>query len=237
MENKIIKDLSFLQRYAEWLMKKNNSNPLLGLWDGKMGIAITFFHLSGLTKNKMYEIEANNMIDEVYNSLTHNIAFDFANGLLGIGCGFEYIINKGFAEGDSDEILSEIDAVVRSIIDGRPIDSLDIGEGVCGVGYYLYCRLRNKKENDEILITLRLKEYLIYLIDWIEELLMKTNKTSECNDVYFLLCRFQKLDVFNFKVNRLITLCLQKMMEGDCGVQDHYELMGIQSLKLLKPWI
>lgn len=48
-------------------------------------------------------------------------------------------------------------------------------------------------------VVLKLKEYLIYLTDWIGELILKTMDKQEYNDAYFLLVRLHKLNVFNLK--------------------------------------
>lgn len=234
-----MQDFSFLQSYAESLVEKGSSIPGLGLWDGKMGIAITLYHLSKLMQQNEYGERANGMIDEIYGDLTSSTSYFFSDGLIGIGCGTEYLISNGFVEGDSDEVLSEIDQEARNIIDYRPTDlkSLKIGKGICGVGCYLYYRLRDKPKNDDSMITLKLKEYLIYLIDWIEELLLEGSEKTVHSNVYFLLCMLHELDVFNFKVEKLAASCLQKMMDDNCHAQDHYELLNIFYLKVLKPWI
>jgi len=227
----------FLNDYKDRLIEKAKYNDELGLWNGKMGIAISLLHLSRITKNNDLENVANELLNAVFKNLSYQMPFTFADGLLGIGCGFEYIIRKGFVEGDSDEILSEIDQIANNIINSRSIKSLDIEKGLCGVGYYLYYRLEKKSNNDESFITLNLKEHLIYLIDWFEELLIKTKTEQDYINSYFLLCRLQKLNVFNHKVEKLITLCLQKIVDLNCHIRDNYELLGINSLKVLKPWI
>ncbi|WP_352422609.1 lanthionine synthetase LanC family protein [Proteiniphilum sp.] len=227
---------SFLQPFADALLNRRLSDEL-GLWNGKMGIAITLFHLSRITQKKEYERQANDLVDEVYNKISNQISYDFAEGLLGIGCGLEYLLHKRFVEGNSDDILLEIDLLTRNIIDMRLMDSLDFGKGVGGIGYYIYCRLRNKSEEEEGLATLKLKEYLIYLIDWLEELLSSTGCEIDYMNTYFLLCRLWKLEVFNYKVEKLTSFCLEKMIKGNCDLHDHYVLLGIPSLIILKPWI
>jgi len=92
-------------------------------------------------------------------------------------------------------------------------------------------------ENDDNILTLSLKEYLIYLIDWIDELLLKTNEKQDFNSVYFLLCRLQTLNLLNFKVEKMINYCLQKIMKFNYQFIDNYELLGINHLKALKLWI
>jgi len=202
------KEYNFLKDYSARLIEKGKRFSDIGLWDGKMGIAIYLLHVSRMTQNEKYENEASELIDAVYEQLSVNLPFTFENGMLGIGCGFDYIISKGFVDADSDEILSEIDLFVRNIIDGRPVDNLGFGKGVCGVGYYLYHRLKNRKDNDENIVVLKMKEYLIYLIDWMEELIQKIKDKQEYNDVYFLLTRLHRLNVFNYRVDKLSAMCL-----------------------------
>jgi len=226
----------FLKGYTERLIEKGKCFPDIGLWNGKMGIAIYLLHVSRLTQNEKYENEAVELIDSVYEQISFEKPFCFDNGLLGIGCGFEHIIHNGFVDADRDEILSETDLLARDIIDSRPIDNLGLGKGVCGIGYYLYHRLKNRQDDDRM-VVLKLKEYLIYLIDWVEDLLLKTTVKEDYNDAYFLLTRLHKINVFNLKVEKLLALCSRKIIDFNCPITDNYELLGIDSLKLLKPWI
>lgn len=227
----------FLKRYTERLIEKGKCLPGIGLWAGKMGIAIYLFHLARITQNEKYEDEASELIDTVYQHVSFNLPLTFDTGLLGIGCGFEYIISQGFVDADRDEILSEIDLLVRNVIDSRLLGNLSFDKGVCGVGYYLYHRLKNRPDDDDSMVVLKLKEYLIYLIDWVEDLLPKTTDKQEYNDAYFLLARLHKLNVFNHKVEKLLAICSRKIIDFNCPITDNYELLGIDSLKMLKPWM
>lgn len=231
------KQRGFLKNYTDRLIEKGKCFPNIGLWDGKMGIAVYLLHLARITGDENYERQADEFMDTVYEQLAERTSIFYGDGLLGIGCGIEYMIEHGFIEGDSDEILAEIDIVARNIVDRRPIESLPLQDGVCGVGYYLYRRLKNKPDNDESMLTLKFKEYLIYLIDWIEELLLKTKDKNDYNDVYFLLCRLHRLDVFNHKIERMMSFCLRRLVDLNIPISDRYELLGIESLKILKPWI
>ena len=194
-------------------------------------------HLARITQDEKYENLASELTDAVYGQISLGLPFCFDNGLLGLGCGFEHIIHNGFADADRDEILSEIDAVAINIIDSRPIEELGLGKGVCGIGCYLYHRLTDRPNDNNSMIVLKLKEYLIYLIDWMEELIQKTTDKQEYNDAYFLLARLHKLNVFNHKVEKLSAVCLRKIIDFNCRITDGYELLGIPSLNALKPWM
>lgn len=233
-----MRDYSFLQSHGESLVKESDSLSESGLWNGKMGYAITLFHLAQVTQNKLYENTSFKLIDSISENLFFEMPFSFGNGLLGIGAGFEYIINKGFVEGDSDEILSETDMIAYAVIGQRPTVNLNLEEGVCGIGYYLFYRLKNKENTNDSLTTLMGKEHLIYLIDWIEELLPINENHQEICDTYFLLSRLHTLDVINFKIEKLIDVCLDKMKKNKFyRFTDNYSCLGIDSLKLLTPWM
>ena len=53
--------------------------------NGKMGIAIYFFHLSRETNNQIYEDYAGELVDEIYEEITSYTPVGFENGLAGIG--------------------------------------------------------------------------------------------------------------------------------------------------------
>lgn len=231
------KEHAFLKGYTGRLIEKGKCLPDIGLWNGKMGISIYLLHLARITQDEKYENEAFELIDTVYEIISLENPFFFESGLIGVGCGFEHIIHNGFVDAGRDEIVSEIDLVAMNIIDSRPIGSLSLGKGVCGIGYYLYHRLKNRKDGDGRMVVLKLKEYLIYLIDWMEELILKTMDKQEYNDAYFLLARLHKLNVFNHKIEKLSAKCLCKMIDSNCRITDNYELLGIPPLKALKPWM
>lgn len=227
----------FLKSYTESLIKKKQSTYNIGLWTGKMGTAIYLLHLARIIHNEEYKNIALQFIEEVSGRLSYKTPFSYAHGLLGIGCGFEHIIANGFVDGDSDEVLPEIDHLVRCNVDIRPLNTLSLSDGICGIGHYFYHRLKNKPPDDDLIITLRNKETLIYFVDWMEELLLKTKNESEIGDTYFLLCRLRKLNVINFKIDKMLAYCLRKMADFNYPVIDNYELLGIQSLKILKQWM
>lgn len=231
------KEYTLLKGYTERLIEKGKCLSDIGIWNGKMGIAIYLLHLARITQNDKYENAASKLIDVVYEQFTFDLPFSFDNGLLGISCGLEYVIHHGFVDANRDEVLSEMDSVVINIIDSRPIDNLDLEKGVCGIGCYLYYRLKDRREYNENILVLKLKEYLIYLIEWMEELILKTMEKKDYNDAYFLLVRLHKLNVFNHKVDKLLAVCQRKMVDFNCPITDNYELLGIPSLKVLKPWI
>lgn len=116
---------SVLNGYAHSILDKGESSEEIGLWNGKMGIVICMLHLYRITKVKKYEEAASELIDNVYEQISLQMPLSFESGLIGIGCGFQYIISNGFVDADSDEILSDIDHVIIDSINMHSIDSLN----------------------------------------------------------------------------------------------------------------
>ena len=84
----------------------------IGLMHGKMGISVYFFHLARSTRNKVYEEYAGELIDEIYEEIIVNTPVNFENGLAGIGWGIEYLVQNGFIEADTDEVLEDYPVIL-----------------------------------------------------------------------------------------------------------------------------
>lgn len=133
-----------------------------------MGKIIGFYRLYRQTAEEEWEEKAEVLLDEVMENCSLELPVTYGDGLCGVGVGIEYLLQEGFVEGDADEILWQIDCRVFNTINSRAIGTLGIGKGICGLAYYLYYRLSRRKGEEDIKV-LRMKEHLIYLIDWIAD--------------------------------------------------------------------
>lgn len=184
--------------------------------EGEMGRAIAFYHLFRQTGDKEWKEKAETLLEKIMDCCSLELPLTYGSGLCGIGVGIEYLIQEGFVEGDGDEILCEMDSLVYHAINCRALSCLKINDGVCGLAYYLYFRLRRRKELDDISV-LRNKEHLIYLIDWIADLLPGTKHLSTLYEVFFILCQLHTLNVLNAKVERLIVYCSKEIRSLSYG--------------------
>ncbi|NQU34131.1 MAG: hypothetical protein HQ521_12935 [Bacteroidetes bacterium] len=129
-------EISFTQRFTNHLMLNTSFMDNLGLMHGKMGIAIYFYHLARLTKNKKHEDFAGELIDEIYEEISINPRTNFENGFAGIGWGIEYLVQNGFIDADTDEVLEEFDNLLfNKLIYRTPIE-IGLLNGVVGIGVY-----------------------------------------------------------------------------------------------------
>ncbi len=137
----------------------------LGLMHGKTGIAIYFFHLAKATGNKIYEDYAGELIDEIYEEISVSTSWDFENGLADVGWGIEYLVQNGFIEADTDEVLTEFDnRLFQALIYNTPRE-IELLDGLVGLGAYFLKRIQNPAANYEKIPSLTNKQTLIHLID------------------------------------------------------------------------
>jgi hypothetical protein len=184
----------------------------IGLLNGKMGIAIFFYHYSRYCGNKIYEDYAGELIDEIYEEINSSTPVNFANGLTGIGWGIEYLIQNKFVDADSDEALAEIDNAVYLSMLNNPL-LLDDGKDLFGYGLYCISRLLGHEGDDNNLTTLIKKEHLIYLTDECERLLVHKRylefnilqfSASTLNSLLWFLLEIEKLALFPSKARKVL---------------------------------
>lgn len=226
------------EEFANRLVASENRYNEPGLWNGKTGLAITLFHLSKYTADTSYKTKADALLDEIIEEISFKMPFFFSTGLMGIGSGMMHLINEGFAEGDPDTILSDFDRLALNIVNTRPAIELALDTGITGVGFYVYSRIRKRPEEKETMPVLKLKEHLIYLIDWIEESVNRETDRQALVDTYYLLCRVHSLKLINYKVEKLIRSCLERITSHPgFEAKDRFCCLGIESLKIITPWI
>lgn len=117
----------------------------LGLFHGRMGIVLFFAHYGRAIQDKRYEDFAGDLLDEIYEEIHVDMPVNLENGLCGIGWGIEYLVQQGFMEGNTDEILADIDRKVMEIDPLRMTD-LSFQRGLAGIAFYVIARLNAHRE-------------------------------------------------------------------------------------------
>jgi hypothetical protein len=229
-----------LRRIANFLLLNASFIDNLGLLNGKMGIAIFFYHYSRYTQNKIFEDYAGELIDEIYEEINVNTPINFSDGLTGIGWGVEYLVRNNFIEGDTDEVLAEIDNTIYKHRLNSPV-LIDSGDDLFGYGFYTIARLKGHKIDDDDIKTLIKKHHLIFLTDECERLLIHkryldfnilTLSPGTINSLLWFLIEMYKLRLFPVKVNKLF-LCLPEYLtfynKENLTVADNYTLHSLSS--------
>lgn len=133
-----------LKSWEYELILHSSFTPGLGLNNGKMVCVLFFYHYSQYTHNPLYESYAIELLDEICADLSEFISIDFMNGLCGIGWGIEYLLQKGYIEGNGDFILQDID---RKIMERDPayIKDYSFETGLEGIWCYVKTRLNSSR--------------------------------------------------------------------------------------------
>ena len=185
-----------------------------GLMHGNAGLCIFFYHLARQTNNPDYEHVADELLEKVFANLSTSAPADFENGLAGIGWGIEYLVQNHFAEGNTDEILEEVDNKVFRALNEDNLSSFELGNGLTGYLFYLVNRLKHKKEPFSMAQRIN-RELLILTINKIDEL-VTARFPAIIREMHFdLFWRFPvmlfglteafKLNIYNMKISCMVS--------------------------------
>ena len=118
-------------------------NRLLSRW---MERTIELFQLSQKTNDTELEEEADKLLNKIIDHCSLAVPITYENGLCGIGTGIEYLLQKKLVEGNSDEILHQIDSAVYSVIEQKSLTDLRIRKRSFGLSLlFLFTSMYKRK--------------------------------------------------------------------------------------------
>lgn len=137
----------------------------IGLFHGKMGLVLFFSFYARHSNNNQYNQLAYDLLDEIYEDIDKNVLLNFENGLCGIGWAIEFLVQNGYMQGDTDEILEDIDKQIMKYNVCR-ISDLSFRSGLAGIVYYVCTSLiafrGNKALPFDLVFLENLKDALLY---------------------------------------------------------------------------
>lgn len=136
-----MKTFSFEQKMVHYLILKSPLIEDLGLFHGKMGIALFFFEYGRSTGCDVYTDIAEELLDDIWALIHTELSFRFDSGLSGIGWGIEYLLQNRFISGDGNEVCEEMDRVIMQT-DLCRLDDLRLDTGLEGIFYYVSARMQ-----------------------------------------------------------------------------------------------
>ena len=192
-------DKTPLNRIAHQVFMESCIGKRPGLLNGKIGQAIFFFHYAAFTGHKAYETYALQLIDDMVKLIHSKTPIDYTGGLTGIGSGVEYIVQNGYIDADSDEVLEEIEAHIHLAI---PYET-DV-KNLADMGRYLLSRIANPANGDTKPTTIENKIFLIHVVDLIDRFYTDQSEDSIAY-VYRFLTETDRINIYPIKVKRLIS--------------------------------
>lgn len=129
-----------VQRLTNHLALNGSFVDDIGLFYGKMGISIFLYHYGRYANEPMYQLLGENLIEDIYENIHENMPVTMDKGLCGIAWGICSLLENNFLEGDTDEILSDID---NKIMERDPIRITDLSfnTGLEGIWSYVQARI------------------------------------------------------------------------------------------------
>ena len=131
-----------LEQIVQKLMINGTLTEQPGLFYGKTGIAVFFFHLARLTGNSVFQEYAMDLIEEVQKQISDKTSAQYDIGIAGIGVGFEYFLQNGFIEAEESDFFGDFDDRMYRAAMNEPYSGLSLEGGLTGRGRYFIYRLR-----------------------------------------------------------------------------------------------
>ena len=104
--------MDILKRIYYHLLLNESYFSSIGLYFGKTGCLLFLAHYAKLLNDSVLDEIVLEVIDEIFEKAVSVNTMDIPTGLCGIGWGVEYILQNKLMEGDSDEILVELDDII-----------------------------------------------------------------------------------------------------------------------------
>lgn len=125
-------------------------NYSLGLANGKMGLCLYFYHLSGLENLPEYQKAADDMLDHIMENIAKCQSISVESGLAGVAIGLDHLIKEKFIDGDINDILEEVDDKIFKALafEGESIPKRALHEEI-HLLYYLYIRYTAQTDENE----------------------------------------------------------------------------------------
>jgi len=171
------------EKIGNMLFDKEAVLPI-GLAYGKMGICIYFYHYARITQEKKYEKIADKLLDQIYSKIDTAQGLNIEHGVLGVGLGIDYLINRKYVSGNINTILEEIDNKVFRLKIQE--DSVFETKGYLQLLFYMLIRLRKQKKGSDNEFIYR--EFIIQIVNKVSLTYNESLfETSASYSIYFEL--------------------------------------------------
>jgi len=137
-----------LEKVIETLIINGTLTEQLGLFYGKAGIAVFFFHYARHTGNELFQDYALDLIESIQEQITVTVSVRYDVGLPGIGVCMEYLLQNDFIESNDKDLFGDFDDRMYRAVQYEPYPDLSLQEGLTGWGRYFIYRLNGNGHKD-----------------------------------------------------------------------------------------
>ncbi len=128
------------QQIIHHLMMYSGQSSDQGLLHGRMGVVLLMCRFSRFIGVSLFEEFAGELLETIYENLNTELPVDLDSGLCGIGWSIEYLVQNKFTQGDTREILDEVNQWIMER-DPRRIKDWSIEHGLGGILLYVQYHL------------------------------------------------------------------------------------------------
>lgn len=128
-----------IKKIADYLLLQSSYMQEIGLFHGKMGVALALNMYSSQYNDKLMEEYAWDLFQQVYDKVHIDMPVGLETGLAGIGYGTTLLYKYGLVSCDLNEILMDVDSKIMER-DPRRMSDLSAHTGLGGVLQYIALR-------------------------------------------------------------------------------------------------
>jgi len=192
-----------LEKIVEKLIINGSLTEQPGLFYGKTGIAVFFFHYARHTGNDLFQDYAMYLIEMVQKQIANTSIPRYDIGLAGIGVGFEYLLQNDFLEVDDNDFFEDFDALMCRATLHEQYPDLNMHGGLTGFGRYFIYRLNGNYKKDK-----ELHEALTNIAGKIiHQVAEDSVPENEQPDVFRFLYDLTKLNRYTEKYSNVLHQC------------------------------
>lgn len=228
-----------IKQLDRMVMSLDIRNLPLGLFDGKMGLCIYFFHLAKLRNDHEYLSFAEKLLKHIYSLAGELSTIHLHAGMSGVAWGIHYLVKNEFVTGNLDQVLQEADDLLFRTIQFDWLNKQEENRlNYLKLLVYYSSRLQTTINKTEKVLS---QKMAIRILNNIENSFSDTpwehpaifNLTEYELALYLiLLSRFYKLDFYNYKIVKIWD-GLSNTVLSSIPVQHNNRLLlllGIQSV-------
>lgn len=128
-----------IERIVNHLILRTNTLNEIGLYTGKMGVVLFFAHYANIFKKEIYDDYAWHVLNDIISDMNIYQPWTMENGVLGIMWGVEYLFQSNLLDGNSDDVLCDLDQRILEL-DFENLSDKTFDTGLSGIINYLYYR-------------------------------------------------------------------------------------------------
>ncbi len=149
-----------------------SENTEVGVLSGISGISLFHFYYSKYSDTDVHFEMGIEILSESVQRINNGYNFPtYCTGIAGAGWVFDHVVEEGFVNLDTDELLSDLDTYLYDIMMTNIKEgNYDFLHGAIGYGYYFLKRFRNTKSD---VFKKRYTKYILSLVSELENIAEK----------------------------------------------------------------